>query len=36
MGKDGKVFLGDSFNFETNLSGGENWTNFVDCGPGEG
>jgi hypothetical protein len=34
MGKEGKVFLTDAFNFETFLSGGDNWTNFVDTGPG--
>lgn len=34
MGKEGKVFFKDQFNFETHLSGGENWKNFVDTGPG--
>jgi hypothetical protein len=28
------VFFKDAFNFETHLSGGDNWTNFVDTGPG--
>ena len=34
MGKEGKVFSKDSFNFDTNLSGGDNWKNYVDSGPG--
>lgn len=34
MGKESKVFLKDSFNFETHMNGGENWKNFVDSGPG--
>jgi hypothetical protein len=34
MGKESKVFFKDAFSFETHLSGGENWKNFVDTGPG--
>lgn len=34
MGKEGKVFLTDAFNFETFLTGGDNWVNYVDTGPG--
>ena len=34
MGKEGKVFFKDNFNFDTHLSGGENWKNFVDTVPG--
>lgn len=34
MGKEGKVFLTDAFNFETFLTGGDNWINYVDSGPG--
>lgn len=34
MGKENKIFFKDAMNFETHLSGGENWKNFVDTGPG--
>jgi hypothetical protein len=34
MGKENKVFFKDALNFETHLSGGNNWKNFVDTGPG--
>lgn len=34
MGKEPKISFKDSFNFDTHMSGGENWTNFVDQGPG--
>jgi len=34
MNKDGKVYFKDHFNFETFLSGGDKWINFVDHGPG--
>ena len=34
MGKEGKVFFKDSFNLDSYLSGGENWKNYVDEGPG--
>lgn len=29
-----RLYFNDSFNFETFINGGENWTNFVDGGPG--
>ena len=32
MGKEPKVHFKEQFNFETHLSGGENWINFVDQG----
>lgn len=35
MGKEPKVFFKDAFSFDTHLNGGENWTNFVDFGPGD-
>ena len=34
MGKEGKVFFKDSFQLDTFITGGDNWTNFVDEGPG--
>lgn len=34
LGKESRIFLTDAFNFETFVTGGENWTNFVDTGPG--
>ena len=34
MGKEGKVFFKDSFQLDSLISAGENWTNFVDSGPG--
>lgn len=30
VGKDGRVFLNDAFNFETFITGGDNWVNYVD------
>lgn len=33
MSKDNKVYFKDPFNFESFLSGGENWANFVEDGP---
>lgn len=34
MGKEGKVFFKDSFSLDTFITGGENWVNYVDSGPG--
>jgi len=34
IGKEPKIYFKDAFNFETHLSGGDNWTNFIDSGPG--
>lgn len=34
VGKEPKINFKDQFNFETHLSGGDNWYNFVDEGPG--
>ena len=34
FGKEAKIWFQDPFNFDTYLSGGEDWTNFVDTGPG--
>jgi hypothetical protein len=33
MGKDAKCFFQDPIAFETHMSGGDNWKNFVDEGP---
>lgn len=35
MDKEGaRLYFNDHFNFETFISGGDNWINFVDSGPG--
>lgn len=33
VGKEPKVYFSGAFNFDTHISGGENWKNFVDSGP---
>lgn len=34
MKKEPKIFFQDAFDFKTLMSGGENWKNYVDEGPG--